>query len=239
MHIKAHLKCDWQYLGNTELFIDTRASGVQSIPICMFACAVLDNKVVLPLPLQVQREDLSCTQTHCLVSHIFRECVSKEEAPRSFLKLWSVKWCSVLSARKCFALFLVKLYCFPCLPILWFHLRLRGKMYALIDLMGIHSHMQVGAQQGGGTEDMLGGKSSTRGHQIRVLPSDRGCDWMDRKCVGVCVRVGYYPLCSEMFGGKRGYHVARLRFIPIQRTIIVDLALLEKARINRGLINQL
>lgn len=35
------------------------------------------------------------------------------------------------------------------------------------------------------------------------------------------------------------FHVARLRFIPIQRTIIVDLALPGKARINRGLINQL
>lgn len=34
-------------------------------------------------------------------------------------------------------------------------------------------------------------------------------------------------------------HVARLRFIPIQRTIIVDLALPRKARVNRGLINQL
>lgn len=34
-------------------------------------------------------------------------------------------------------------------------------------------------------------------------------------------------------------HVARLRFIPIQRTIIVDLALPGKARVNRGLINQL
>lgn len=76
-------------------------------------------------------------------------------------------------------------------------------MYALIDLMGVHSHMQVGVQQGNGTEDMLGGKSSTRGHQIRVLPSHRGCDWMDAKCVGVFVSVGYYTLCHEMLGGKR------------------------------------
>lgn len=92
---------------------------------------------------------------------------------------------------------------------------------------------------------MLGRRSSTRGHQIRALPSDQGCDGMDRKCVGVCVSAAYHPLYSEMFGGERmkgcgeGFHVARLRFISIQSTIIVDLALPEKARINRGLINQL
>lgn len=33
--------------------------------------------------------------------------------------------------------------------------------------------------------------------------------------------------------------IAMLRFIPIQRTITVDLALSGKARVNRGLINQL
>lgn len=62
---------------------------------------------------------------------------------------------------------------------------------------------------------------------------------MDGKCVGVCVSAGYHPLCCEMFWGGGCFHVARLRFIPIQRTIIVDLALPGKARINRGLINQL
>lgn len=76
-------------------------------------------------------------------------------------------------------------------------------MCALIDLIGVYSHMQVRAQRGFDTEDMLGRKSSTGGHQIRVLPSDRGCNWMDGKYVGVCVSVGYYTLCSEMFGGKR------------------------------------
>lgn len=88
---------------------------------------------------------------------------------------------------------------------------------------------------------MLGSRSSTRGNQIRALPSDQGRDGMDGECVGVCVSAGYHPLFSEMFGGERmrGFHVARLRFIPIQRTIIVDLALPEKAGINRGLINQL
>lgn len=99
----------------------------------------------------------------------------------------------------------------------------------------------MGGEELGGTEDMLCGRRSTRGHQIRALPSGRGCDGMDGKCVGVSVSPGYHPLCSEMFGGEgmRGFHVARLRFIPIQRTIIVDLALPEKARINRGHINQL
>lgn len=33
--------------------------------------------------------------------------------------------------------------------------------------------------------------------------------------------------------------IAMLRFIPIQSTITVDLALPGKARVNRGLINQL
>lgn len=146
------------------------------------------------------------------------------------------------------AVFLIEPCYFPCLPIPWFHLRLHDKMYALIDLMGVHSHIHIGPQRGvwslgsgWGTEDMQDGRRSTRGHQIRALPSDRGCDGMDGKCVGVCVSRGYHPLCSEMFGGERigGFHVARWRFIPIQRTIIVDLALPEKARINRGLINQL
>lgn len=45
-------------------------------------------------------------------------------------------------------------------------------------------------------------------------------------------------LCHERLLGSVG-HVARWRFIPIQTTIIVDLALPGKARVNRGLINQL
>lgn len=47
-------------------------------------------------------------------------------------------------------------------------------------------------------------------------------------------------VCHERLLGKSSVgHVARSRFIPIQRTIIVDLALPGKARVNRGLINQL
>lgn len=47
-------------------------------------------------------------------------------------------------------------------------------------------------------------------------------------------------VCHERLLGKSSEgHVARSRFIPIQRTIIVDLALPGKARVNRGLINQL
>lgn len=85
-------------------------------------------------------------------------------------------------------------------------------------------------------------KKLYKGHQIRALPSDCGYEGIDGNCVGVCVSVGYDPLCHEMLLGKKKscvVHVARLRFIPIQRTIIVDLALPGKARINRGLINQL
>lgn len=85
-------------------------------------------------------------------------------------------------------------------------------MHGLIDLMGAHSHMHVGARKGRerggcggwvGTEDMLGRRSSTTGHQIRALPSDQGCDGMDRKCVGVCVSAAYHPLYSEIFGEER------------------------------------
>lgn len=46
---------------------------------------------------------------------------------------------------------------------------------------------------------MLDRRSSTRGHQIRTLPSDQGFDGMDGKCVGVCVSAAYHPLYSEMF----------------------------------------
>lgn len=49
----------------------------------------------------------------------------------------------------------------------------------------------------------------------------------------------YAVKCLAGEGGWGWFYVARLRFIPIQRTIIVDLALPGIARINRGLINQL
>lgn len=55
--------------------------------ISMFACAVPVNKVVFLLPLQVHREALSCTETLCLVSRVFRERGSDQEAARSFLQL--------------------------------------------------------------------------------------------------------------------------------------------------------
>lgn len=78
-----------------------------------------------------------------------------------------------------------------------------------------------------------------------MFPSDilvtKGMETM-----GVCMRVGFGTgrgidlVCHERLQGKSSVgHVARSRFIPIQRTIIVDLALPGKARVNRRLINQL
>lgn len=63
--------------------------------------------------------------------------------------------------------------------------------------------------------------------------------------MGVCMSGiggggGFDFVCHERLQGKSSVgHVARSRFIPIQRTIIVDLALPGKARVNRSLINQL
>lgn len=45
--------------------------------------------------------------------------------------------------------------------------------------------------------------------------------------------------CERLLGKICVGLTAMLRFIPIQRTITVDLALPGKARVNRGLINQL
>lgn len=46
------------------------------------------------------------------------------------------------------AVFRMEPCCFPRVPIPRSHLRLRDKMHGLIDLMGAHSHMHVGARKG-------------------------------------------------------------------------------------------
>lgn len=85
----------------------------------------------------------------------------------------------------------------------------KNKTEALIDLMGVHSHVHQQMQHQAAPEEWWGcgghvkQKKLYKGHQIRALPSDCGYEGIDGNCVGVCVSVGYDPLCHEMLLGKK------------------------------------
>lgn len=103
----------------------------------------------------------------------------------------------------------------------------------------MHERAKRQEQQGPGAEDTLGGRSGTRCAKLECSQvTEAAMGWMESVWVFACVR-DIILFAVKCLGVGRQFHVARLRFILIQRTIIVDLALPEKARINTGLINQL